>query len=123
MKFSVGIFDDLFGKKVELEIPDKDGNIIKRTVTKKWLEKMQATGKIKINNDVVRVHMSDPMRADPYIVEWAVGKDVSQEAVDRYRDKETGDLYVLIAYVEGERKTMIVTKEYWGNVLKKFEEI
>jgi hypothetical protein len=41
MRYSVGLFDTLFGEKITLQGPDEKGNIVKLIVTKKWLEQAQ----------------------------------------------------------------------------------
>ncbi len=118
MKFSVGILDSLFGKKVTLEVPDENGNIIKREVSEKWLEQMQVEGKIsRIHKPTVRVHMMDPLTG-PQIIYWTVGEDVSQEQVNKYKD-EVGDIYALTAYEAGKPTVMILSKQYWKDALTK----
>jgi hypothetical protein len=44
--FSVGFVDSLFGEKIEIEVPGPDGEVLKRTVTRKWWDQMVAEGKI-----------------------------------------------------------------------------
>lgn len=45
-RFSTGLLDAWFGEKVEIELPSPTGGVLKRTVTKKWWERMIAEGKI-----------------------------------------------------------------------------
>jgi hypothetical protein len=45
-KFSVGLWDRLFGKQVELEVPSAHGETVRRHVTEKWLQSMESDGKI-----------------------------------------------------------------------------
>lgn len=44
--FSIGFFDSLFGRKVQIEVPGPSGENLKRTVTRKWWDRMIAEGKI-----------------------------------------------------------------------------
>lgn len=41
MRYSTGFSDSLFGDKITLQGPDEKGNIVKLTVTKRWLEQAQ----------------------------------------------------------------------------------
>ncbi len=94
MRFSVGLWDALFGKKVTCELPAPDGQIVKRQVTKKWLDKMQQAGEVKqIDEPLIRVHMLHP--SGNTVEYWTVGKDIDQETVDNFRDAESGDIYAL----------------------------
>lgn len=124
MKFSLGIWDGIFGDKVVLEIPDKTGNIIKQTVTKKWLDKMESEGKISMKHEpTICVHLLDPLKSGPTTDYWTIGKNIDQDMVDKFRDKATNAVYVIIAYQAGSPSTMIVTKKIWDDALKKFSEI
>ena len=122
---SVGLWDMLFGKRIPLTLPDGSA----RNVTEKWLQVMEASGKIARipDSEIVRVHVLDPGSAllqlmqeptsDPpshYREEtWRVGKDVSQETVDRFRDPVSRDLYVVI-HNDGSKCRAVVTKrEVW----------
>lgn len=124
MKFSVGIFDYLFGRKITLEVPDNKGNIIKQKVTKKWMDKMVASGNISIEkNEMVRVHILDPLVMHPVIESWQVGLDIDQHSIDEYKDKQSGDIYVLISYNGGVPTKMIVKKEMWDDIFEQIASI
>jgi hypothetical protein len=110
MRFSVGIWDSLFGEKVTLEQPDQDGKTMRRQVTKKWLKTMQQEGKIR-ELRVVRVHVLHPFGNRD--LEWVIGQDVDQETVDQFRDSETGDLYAVTHFEEGQPTTSVMKKSFW----------
>lgn len=122
MKFHVGFLDKLFGEKIELEIPDGKGNVIKRTVTKKWYEKMIQEGKIsKIEEEVVKVHMLHPV--DGYnVLHWVVGEDINKDTVDRFSN-ENGEIYAMTVFDSGEQKVVVVTKEIFDQGCEKFRQI
>lgn len=110
MKFYVGLWDLFFGEKVTLEVPGDDGDIIKRVVTKKWLEKMQSESKAT-RVSTVTVHILDTTGYS--IEEWGIGTDVNAATVDKFRDPGTGNLYALSFYEGGKPKTIVLTKAQW----------
>ncbi len=121
-KFSVGIWDALFGKRVVMEIPNISGEIVRRSVTRKWLEMVQN----KINSDssgdeeIVKVHIIDGSQG--YSVGyWIMGEDVGANYANRCKDNETGDLYVIHYFEDQEPKTKILTKEQWNIAHRKLE--
>ena len=117
MKFSLGLWDALFGEKVTCEIPAPDGQIIKRQVTKRWLEKMQNSGEIKpIEEALVRVHMLNPHGNT--VEYWTIGKDIDRITTDKFLDPETGDLYVMTHFEEGELQYSVMKKELWEDARK-----
>lgn len=124
MKFSNGFFDYLFGKKVTFEITNSEGHIIKRKVTKNWLDRMIASGNISIEkNEMVRAHILDPLATNPIIENWQIGIDIDQESVDKYKDKHSRDIYVLISYNDGVSTKMIVKKQMWDNIFEQIASI
>lgn len=122
MKFHVGFLDNMFGEKIELEIPDGKGNIIKRRVTKKWYEKMIQEGKMsKIEEEVVKVHMLHPV--DGYnVLHWVVGEDINKDTVDRFSN-ENGEIYAMTVFDSEEQKVVVVTKEIFDQGCEKFRQI
>jgi len=111
MRFSTGLFDYFFGERVTVEVPNDDGKIIRRSVTRQWLEKMEAEGTIRELGEVVRVHH---LAVDGYVVEpWIVGRDVSIEDVQRFRDAVTHEMYVMSLFKNGEIVTYFLTKDKW----------
>ena len=53
MRYSTGLSDSLFGEKVTLQGPDEKGNIVKLTVTKKWLDQAQDGGENSVSQEQV----------------------------------------------------------------------
>ena len=48
MRFSLGLWDALFGEKIILQASDEKGNIVTCKVSKKWLEQAQLSGNSSI---------------------------------------------------------------------------
>jgi len=113
MSFDTGLFDSLFGEKVTLEVPGHDGRIVRRTVTKKWLEQMQREGKVeRLKRGLVTVHMLSPVTN--YTVEhWSVGEQVSQEHYEKFKDPESGELYAMTTFREGQPELHLLQKRLW----------
>ena len=111
MRFSVNIWDALFGEKTTLEWPDQDGNIGKRQVTRRWLEKLKEEGTAKHISTEVRVHMLHLDREEELL--WVIGQDVDQETVDRFWDPETCALYAMTHFEAGEPQTSVMQKHLW----------
>ncbi len=125
MKYYVGIWDYFFGETIELELHKGE----KRIVSKKWFEQNKSEGLVqKIDKDLVKVHILDPFaplenlihnseeEISHYRIEyWEIGKDISNELIDEYRDDETGEIYVLMAKKEDNDtpKPMILKKSVW----------
>ena len=78
IKLSMSLFDELFGERLDLEVPTPDGRVVKRSVTKRWFEKMQAQGQISsLTKPTIQVHMLDVVKGY-YVTTWAIGKDISE---------------------------------------------
>jgi hypothetical protein len=135
MRFAVDFWDWLFGEKVFLELPS--GRT--RRVSKRWLEKMEKEGKARqINGEVIKVHILDPYADLPsvlnlgsekighYRVEnWVVGEHIESEVVKKFKDPETGNLYVLFTVKEGfaEPRCMVLRKSVWETAKSKMDQI
>ena len=104
------LLDFLFGRKVTLDIPDRNGNIVRKKISKKMFDQLIVDGKIK-HADTVKAHILDPMRGY-YVADWVVGDDVPREYVEKFATA-TRELYVVIAYEGGEPQTMLTKKEIW----------
>jgi len=123
MKFSIDFWDVLFGEKITIEIPGPEGKIIKRKVSKKWLEKMKSEGQAKeIKDEMIRVHMINPVSGDS-IEHWTIGKDIDEETVNKFRDPETGDLYALTSFENGQPKRSVLKKDFWEKSKKLMDSI
>ena len=123
MRFDVGWFDRLFGKKLELEVPTTDGRTVRRKVTGKWLDKMEAEGKIrKLASPVVSAHVLDPVRGY-YVAQWTVGQDIAEDAVDGFIDPDTNSVYVLSFFQAGRLQMRVVQKELWEQAYDATENV
>ena len=145
MQTYVDWWDKQFGTWIELEALMPDGTIKKVPVTKKWLEKMQAEGKIEeVETSVgkrIKVHVLDlysrakatrvafeandyaaiekTLGKDPYRVEyWTVGKEISAVEYDRVRDPKSGDIFAIYDEVEGKGMGTFMPKESWEKARK-----
>ena len=93
----MSILNWLFGKKVTLEIPDEEGNIVKRKISNKLLDEYIEKGIIK---PLITVHILEPNQGY-YTDKFVVGDDISKEEVKKFADSE-GDVYMCVYYEKGE---------------------
>lgn len=118
MKFAVGVWDALFGEKVEIQSTAEDGSPIRRRVTKKWLEMMQRHGTM---GPAVRVHMLHPISG--YSVEWwKIGTDVDAKTVSEFQDA-AGDIYALTVFESGKPKVGVFRKDLWEQARKDLQRL
>lgn len=61
--------------------------------------------------DTVRVNIID--LEENYAKDWIVGKDIPRETYERFVDPETGELYVVMHYENGQSLKKIVPKKTW----------
>ncbi len=118
MHFSVGIMDTLFGSRITLEIPDSNGNIVTRSVTKKWYEQFLSSSDYP-DNDIVKVHMLDMLRGYQ-VIHWVIGNDIQENTVLQYKDGETGDLYAIYYWELEECRLELISKRTWQSAYQKF---
>lgn len=98
-----------FGKKVEVEIRGSDGKLKKVKIPERQFDQWAAEGKIRRVD--CQAHILDVVV--PYRVEtWIVGKDVSQETYDRFKD-ESGHLYVVAYFRDGKQEMSVIAKSLW----------
>ncbi len=121
-QFAVGFFDSLFGEKITIELPGPNGAFLKRTVTKKWFEQMQREQKIgEVTEPAVRAHVLSPLG---YRVQhWVIGRDIDDEQCERFRDPDTGDLYVLTCFEAGEEKQTVLVKQVWEQAKARMDRV
>jgi hypothetical protein len=137
MQFSVGIWDWLFGEKAEIELPNGQ----KRKVSVRWVKEMERKGRLKPvpkADRTIRVHSlgkspdfgGDISRLDEwlssggktYAVEvWQVGVQIPSEQVEKWRDPETGELYVVNQIVDGKWKFAYCTRQVWERFKTRFQ--
>jgi len=118
MKLSVGLWDSMFGKKVTIDVPNGQGGIVKRTATEKFLNKMITQGKMA---RVIGVHIMNTITGYEFR-NWTIGEDISEDLVNRFSDPETGELYVIVAYVDGDPKTMVLQKSVYEEKCREMDE-
>ena len=114
----MGIFNILFGKKVTLEIPDENGNIVKRKVSKKFLDECIEQGKVK---PIITVHILNPIKGY-YTAEYVVGEHIKKEEVDEFADSK-GDIYMCVYYEKGEPNWLLLKEKIWKEHKKVYEDI
>jgi hypothetical protein len=119
MRFSTGWLDALFGEKLINEMSTDDGSIIRRKVTRKWLEKMQGDGHIGKGKPVVRVHH---LAIAGYKNEtWVIGENIDQSVVDEWLDLETHHLYAMSMLDKGSPVTYFMKRDKWQMVKSQLE--
>lgn len=91
----------------------------------------------------VRVHILDPMGGvniseidDPddlfqmielgknkrYRVEqWIIGRDLTVEQANKWKDPKTGDIYMIVAYQDGKASSFAVSKSIWDQGKEKLD--
>ena len=118
MRFDLGVLDGLFGEKLDVEIPGSDGQIIKRTVSKKWLEQMAEQGSVK-ELKKVRVHLLHSSHG--YSTEERMLECDSPflESID----KETGDLFIVTFFRDGSPESHFLTKSQFNEARRTFDSV
>lgn len=69
------------------------------------------TKEIEEPTNSVKVHVLDPIKGY-YIDAWIINEDIAKDDVDNFVTPE-GELFVIIAYENGEPQTLIAKKEAW----------
>jgi len=110
MKFSLGILDAIFGKKVIIEVPISDGTRANVRVTQKWMEKMKQEGRIT-EPPSVNVRMMNFTAIED--LTWIIGQDITQEDFEKFRDPFTGKIHTMLHYENGEPITSLMPKDFW----------
>ena len=97
---------------MSLEVPTSDGQIRRRTVTRRCLEQMKREKKMqKVDGEVVRVHH---LGLHGYYVEHCViGQDISPDMAQRFRDPQTNEMYAASFMEKGEKKTYFLKRDKW----------
>lgn len=124
MEFSTGFFDDLFGKKITLQVPQDDGTIRDVSATEAWLKKMQAEGKLSISEAppaTVPLHVIGPDGSETR--QLRVGADIPDVQYKELADPKTGALYGLTVYKNGIPETSVIPKHLWEIAKAQFGEI
>lgn len=122
VRFSVGLLDKLFGEKVVVTLPQQDGTSRQRTVTRKWLERVEAEGKIQRQDAAgVPVRM---LGLTGYETEhWTIGEELTQEEYDHFFDQGAGAVHAMRMMREGSPVTYLLAKQQWLEMKKELDRI
>lgn len=122
MKFDTGLWDRLFGERITLQVPGPHGQPREVSVTRKWLALQERQGSISPLHDVVPVSVADPFRGC-YEAVWKIGEDVDAATVKERTDPETGRLYAMVVYEQGEPKTYLCDPGTWAEAKRRLEAV
>ncbi|MDA0738193.1 MAG: hypothetical protein O3A59_04480 [Nitrospirae bacterium] len=112
-------WDSLFGKKVTIQIRDANGKSKEVKASEKQFREWEAAGKVSRVETVV-AHVLDPKTG--YAKQtWRVGPDIESDTVKRLG--ENGEIFVVVAYEQGEPKTMVCKRAVWLQVKAQHDEI
>jgi hypothetical protein len=107
---AMGLFNKVFGKKVEVTLTDKDGISRTKQILKSDLNKWERDGKLsRMKTIKANVAGLSGVRTE----KWTIGIDVPKESVDKYADKLTGELYVGEHNEKGEPIQYLMMKDAW----------
>ena len=136
MMYCVSVVDALFGKRTLLEFPSPDGTARRIKVTERWLGDMAHQGKLHPAEGVLVIaHVIDPTALARLMVEpvdstalwfarlWTIGRDLSLQEYERWRDPETGRLYSYLKSEKGATTLQLVERRRWEalrSMLKRF---
>jgi hypothetical protein len=111
----MGLFDQLFGEKIEIEFTDKTGTKRTRKVLRKNLNKWEREGKLS-RIDTIRANIAglSGVRAE----DWIIGEYVTKETVAKFMDRTTGEIYVGEFLEKGDPKQFLMPKEKWEEFKK-----
>jgi hypothetical protein len=74
-------------------------------------------------NSFVRFSSEMTIKLVIEIICYNVGEHISQDLVDKFREPETDDLYVIYVYEEGERRSIVVKKEKFDEAFEQVKNI
>ena len=125
MKYCAGLVDALFGKRIALHVPGQDGTTQNVNVTERWLsdrERQSKTGPAE--GSAVIAHIIDPEALARFVTDagasvmwfariWTIGRDLSMQEYQRWRDPETGGLYTYLKREGGSSSIVFVERQRW----------
>lgn len=112
VKFETGILDWLFGEQVVVEIPDSGRGVRRIRVSKKWMQVQAGRGALnEIRYPQVVLFDFGPAGQTQKVV--VVGSEVDERVYKALVDRKTRALYSVTAFVKGEHRTTLVTKELY----------
>ncbi|OAB45987.1 hypothetical protein [Paenibacillus glacialis] len=118
MKTSVGVWDSLFGKKVELELKNDKGNTVKRKISEKLYNQLLMEDKIE---EIVNAVIFNTMNGLLSEVIYKIDEEISMESYKKFKNIDTGKIYIIEYYEEGELSSMILTKEKFEETLSEMQ--
>ena len=124
MKFNTGFLDALFGEKTIIEVRQDDGTLRKVRVSKAWLKKKEAEGKMtmtKAAENAVHLHVVGPDGLEHG--QLTVGKDIPEDQYRKLVDPETGALNALKVYENGVQSTTIISREMWEKAKRAMDSV
>ena len=126
-----GWWDNLFGKRIVMNVPNLDGTTRRASVTESWRALMIAEGVLQL--EVVPVHIKDldyeiyrllpeslrpqGMKGPRYTEEWNLRrKGISSDVLSSFYDAETQALYAVRHTMDPEKGpvTNLVQKSMWN---------
>jgi hypothetical protein len=99
------------GDAVAFEFHDGKGGVIKKDIPKARFDKLVAQGKIQKTDACVSYYF-EPRIREPIIKNLIIGKDISREIYEKFKDAE-GNIYIVGIFKEGEFSLSYVTKPIW----------
>lgn len=122
MRFDLGFFDSLFGKRERLDVPMPDGSMKTVMVTKAWLKHQMAEEKM-LPAYPGQVHLHVCGTLGERVSSIVIGEMVSQADYDQYHDPETGGLYMIEYFEKGEKLLRLVSKPMWLKAKAKLDSL
>lgn len=106
----MGLFNKLFGEKVEVNYTDQNGTNRTKKVSKSDLDQWKSEGKMtELKTVKVNIAGINGVR----IEKWTEEVNVPKETIDKFLDNSTGELYVGEYFEKGEKKQVVMKRDQW----------
>lgn len=115
----MALWDSIFRKKVTIQIRDENGNPKEVKVTERQFREWEAAEKVSHVETVV-AHVLDPIAGYTKQM-WRVGSDIEADTVKELG--ENGEIFIIVAYEQGEPKTMVCDRALWLRVKAQDDEV
>jgi len=122
MRFDLGLFDSLFGKRERLDLPLADGSMKTVMVTKAWLEKQVRDEKI-VPTEPGQVPLCVCGVDGSRVSSIVIGEAVSQADYEKFHDPDTGGIFMIEYHEKGEKLLRLVTKATWLRAKETLDKI
>ena len=144
MNTSIGQFDALFGERLTIDLPQRDGTTKKVVVTRKWFDEMVRQGKMTdVTASMVAVNilksgptipegtddpdaLMDALTADAPLVSvenWQIGVKIPKEQYDMFLDPISKELFAVRHHDGQSTKTVVIKRELWEQTKKAMENL